>query len=86
MAHDAPCYVLCYADGRVSQVVANSDTEAEAVALERFDHNAVAAEQWDADGTNDEGDPVERLLIWRSEAESVDDDGAKAIAQLTVVR
>ncbi len=80
-------YVLNYAgSGAVSEIIADSDTEAERIALEQIGDDAVAAEQWDSDGTNDDGRPMERLLIWATEDESVNDDGAKAVAQLTVVR
>jgi len=80
-------YALEMADGSgISEIVADNDTDAEAAALARFGEEAVAADQWDADGTNDDGDPMERLLIWDSEEDSIDDPGANAVAQLTVVR
>lgn len=79
-------YALEYADGRVSEIAADNDTDAEIAALARFGDDAVAADQWDADGTNDYGEQMERLLIWESEEESINDPGAKAVAQLTVVR
>ena len=79
-------YGLEYADGHVTEIVADNDTEAEASALARFGDEAVAADQWDADGQNDDGQPMERLLIWETEEEADNDPGAKAIAQVTVVR
>lgn len=79
-------YALEYADGRVSEIVADDDTEAEIAAMARFGDEAVAAEQWDGDGSNDDGEPCERLLIWDCEADSINDPGAKAVAKLTVVR
>jgi hypothetical protein len=40
---------------------------------------------WEADGFNDDGQPMARLLIWACEADSVNDSGEKAIATLSVV-
>jgi hypothetical protein len=80
-------YVLNYAgSGAVSEIVADSDMEAARIALDLIGGDAVAADQWDADGQNDDEEPMERLLIWACEEDSRDDPGAKAIAQLTVVR
>lgn len=79
-------YTLEYTDGQVVKIVADNDTEAETAALARFGDAAVAAEQWDAGGTSDDGEPIERLLIWETEEDSIDDPGAKAVAQLTAVR
>lgn len=79
-------YALEYADGRVTEIVADNDTDAELAAMARFGEDAVAADQWDAAGVNDDGKQCERLLIWESEADAENDPGAKAVAQLTVVR
>ncbi len=79
-------YALEYADGRVSEIVADNDNQATAAALARFDDDAVACEQWDSRGRNDDGKPVERLLIWENEGDAENDPGAKAVAELTVVR
>lgn len=80
-----PTYTLEYADGRATDIVADDDTAAEQAALDRFGDDAVAAEQWDAYGTNDEGQPMKRLLIWESEDDAADDAGANAIAYLTII-
>lgn len=80
-------YVLNFAGGgQVSEIVADNDREAAREALARIGDGAVTAEQWDAAGANDDGQSMERLLIWATEADSNNDDGAKAAAQLTVVR
>ena len=77
-------YALEYADGRVSEIVADNDTEAELAALARFD-DAIIADQWDADGWNCEDEPMKRILIWDSEESAYNDAGANAIAALTTV-
>lgn len=79
-------YALEYADGRVTEIVADNDTDAEFAALARIGDDAVAAEQWDADGCNDDERTCERLLLWSCEADSINDAGQKSIAKLTVVR
>ena len=79
-------YALEYADGRVTEIVADDDPAAELAALARFGADAVAADQWDADGLNDDGLRCERLLIWACEDDARNDNGAKSVAQLTVVR
>ena len=79
-------YALEYADGRVSEIVADTDTDAITAALDRFDEGAVVADQWDADGQDHEYRPRERILIWSSEEDSENDSGATAIAQLIVTR
>lgn len=80
-------YALNYAGtGAVSEIVADCDADAEQQALDLIGEGSVAAEQWDADGQNDVGDLMERLLIWACEGDSINDDGAKAAAQLTAVR
>ena len=53
-------YGLNYADGRVTEIVADNDSEAEVAALARFGREAVAACQWDTAGHNDGGEPMER--------------------------
>jgi len=80
-------YVLNFAGtGATSEIVADTDTDAISQAEELLGADVVSAEQWDADGTNDEGQRMERLLFWASEADAQNDPGARAIAQLTVVR
>ena len=79
-------YVLEHANGAKQTIEAEHDADAASEALEIIGDDAVAAEQWDADGTNDDGEPMERLLIWATEADAQDDPGANAVAELTVVR
>lgn len=78
-------YVLEYADGRTEEIVASNDSDAEAAAMARFDTAAVMCDSWDDDGVNDDGDPMRRKLIWLSEADAQDDDGASAVAELTAM-
>ncbi len=80
-------YALEYTDGRVNDIVADNDQEAIATALARFEPEAVAAEQWDNAGSDEDDQPRERLLIWADDNDMVrDDDGSQAVAQITVVR
>jgi hypothetical protein len=74
--------VIEYADGRVSEYI---DEQQARDQVEREYPDAVFADQWDAAGHNDEGEPMERLLVWSCEADAVDDAGAKAVCQLTRV-
>ena len=80
-------YVMNYAgSGATREIVADNDTEAELIALRLIGPDAFAADQWDSDGVNDDDQPMERLLLWDCEEDSVNDDGGKAVAELTVVR
>ena len=79
-------YTLEWADGRVTDIVADDDASAETAAMARFGADAVAAEQWDDAGVNDDGEPCERLLIWADEEAAENDPGSNAVAQLCVVR
>ncbi len=81
-------YALEYTDGRVNDIVADSDHEAIAIVLARFDDmpgSRVISEDWDNAG-NEDGRRRERLLIWESEADAEGDDGSHAIAQITALR
>lgn len=55
--------------------------EARAILEDQYP-GCVFAEQWDADGTNDEGRPMERLLVWASEQDADNDPGVRAVAQI----
>lgn len=80
-------YVLNYAgSGATSEIYANNDTDAIIEAPLLLGEDTVEAAQWDADGCNDDGEPMKRILFWIDEqsAES-DDNGTRSIAQLTVV-
>ncbi|CAB4177837.1 hypothetical protein UFOVP1004_26 [uncultured Caudovirales phage] len=80
-------YVLNYAgSGATREIVADTDKEAKRVALSLIGETAVAGWQWDDNGTNDDGQQMERLLLWTSEEMAENDDGARAVAELTVVR
>ena len=84
-------YTLNYVDsGRVTEFFASDDTEAADIAVTRlaagYGDDITVADQWDADGQNDDGRPCERLLIWACKDDAASDDGSRAIAQLTVVR
>lgn len=78
-------YAIEYTDGRVTEISASNDTEAESTAMDRFGDDAVICDSWDQAGTNDDGEQCWRKLIWASEEDSDNDPGDKAIAQLTVV-
>lgn len=80
-------YALEYTDGQVSDIVADTDQEAIAAALARFEPEAVAAEAWDNAGSDEDNRQRERLLIWADDNDMVrDGDGSQAVAQITVVR
>jgi hypothetical protein len=76
--------------GEVDEFFAAHDGAAEVEALrmlaDRGYPDAIPADQWDGDGTNDDGQPCERLLFWANADDAENDAGAKAIAQLCVVR
>lgn len=84
-------YVLEIASGgQTHEFAADNDYDAEQQALATLADlgydDPVAADDWTGDGTNDDGQPCERLLFWASEADAENDPGTKGIAQLTVVR
>lgn len=69
-------YTMQWANGRPSQTIeAKNKAEAESAALSLAGSGAVAYD-WDAN----------RLLIWASEADSVNDDGQNAIAVVIAKR
>jgi hypothetical protein len=80
-------YVLEYANGAIDELCARDDDHAVSMALNILrdlgHDDAVAADQWDSDGTNDDGEPMKRILIWSCEEDAQNDSGAKSIAQLT---
>lgn len=45
----------------------------------------VWADNWDANGQNDDGELCERLLVWAGEEDAQDDPGVNSVAQLTKV-
>ena len=50
-----------------------------------YDANELTAGDWDADGTNDDGEQCYRMLFWAREADAENDPGANAICQLCKV-
>lgn len=79
-------YALEYRDGRVTEIAATTDGEAESMACRRIGGDAIIADDWDWTGIDDDGNDHFRALIWESVEDSIDDDGAKAVAELTVVK
>jgi hypothetical protein len=84
-------YTLNVADsGEVDEFFAKHDGAAEVEArrmlADRGYPDAIPADQWDGDGTNDDGQPCERLLFWANADDAENDPGAKSIAQIEVVR
>lgn len=74
--------------GEVTEFWADSDEEAIAevtVMLRDRGYDPVINDSWDADGENDDGLPTKRLLVWGSEEESLNDDGANAIAEVSTI-
>jgi len=80
-------YVLNRAgSGAISEICAEDDCDAISQATELLGGDPVAADQWDADGSDDDGGPMERLLFWENSHYAANDPGQNSIAQLTVVR
>lgn len=77
--------INCADTGSVIEIVAVSDEAAIRAVRSRLGQDVVIADQWDADGTNDDGVQMWRLLIWDSEADAENDCGQNSIAQLTRV-
>lgn len=40
------------------------------------------AGEWEPDGTGDDGQPMERRLVWTSESDSEGDDGSRAVCEM----
>lgn len=76
-------YVLGRVDGSVTTIYEESDGEAILAAIGILGHDVVAAEQWDSDGSDDDGQPLKRILFWESEEDAQNDDGSRAIAALS---
>lgn len=81
-------YVLEFnGSGEVSEGQFRNDTEAQAwvesvLEARGYDVELLVCGDWDADGKNDDGDQVYRLLYWANEADADADAGANAICQL----
>ena len=79
-------YVIEFADGSISEHFCQDDEQAVQQALEILrdlgHDDAVAADQWDANGVNDDGEPMKRILIWENKNDAKNDNGAKSIAQV----
>jgi len=76
-------YTLEYADGRVNDIVADSDNEAVQYAMDRFDEGSLHNHEWDTYGPC--GDNGRRMLIWENETEAYGDDGSHAVAMVVAV-
>ena len=84
-------YVLNFASGATSEGHFNRDSEAMNWAIDILEHHGhdpseIVTGDWDANGRNDDEQPMERMLFWANEADSENDAGAKAIVSLEVVR
>ena len=71
--------------GATSEIHAANDAAAIAEAESIIGGDVVVADQWDADGTNDDDEPCKRILFWADEESADNDDGANAIAELSTV-
>jgi hypothetical protein len=76
--------------GEVTEGQFSNDTEAqlwvEAVLDARgYDADELLSGDWDADGTNDDGEQCYRMLFWANESDAENDPGVNAICQLCKV-
>lgn len=79
-------YVLSFSgSGETSEINAANDDAAIKEAINLLGEDTVVAEQWDADGYNDDDKPCKRILFWADEESAENDAGANAIAQLSTV-
>lgn len=82
-------YVLEYCGGGgISENHCDNDVEAlnwVECALEYYGYDAAELTygDWGSDGINDDGEPLERMLIWADEASSINDPGTNAIASIS---
>lgn len=71
--------------GGETEILAETEKKAIAMALEIIGQGAISAENWDTAAPNDDGEPCKRLLIW-DDAELADNDpGQHAVAQLVTI-
>lgn len=87
-----PKYYFELADsGTVSEWICENDTEATLMATDQliaegYDAEVIVeADDWSADGVNDDGEQCYRLLFWGCLDESNNDSGANSIAQISRV-
>lgn len=79
-------YTLNFAGtGATSEIFAKDDQDAISQATLVIGGDPVVCDQWDSDGINDDDQPCKRLLIWASEEDADNDDGANAVAELSTV-
>lgn len=77
--------------GEVSEWICDSDVDAVSQAVSRLERQGydageiVEADDWTADGLNDDGEQCYRLLLWACEEDAANDNGAKSIAQVSRV-
>lgn len=50
-----------------------------------YDADELVCGDWDADGSNDDGDQCWRMLFWANESDADNDAGSNAICQLCKV-
>ncbi len=78
-------YVLNWSGtGAISEIFADTDEDAIAQAID-LTRAPIVADQWDADGWNDDGEPCKRILLWDTEELAENDAGAKATASLSTI-
>lgn len=76
-------YVLSIVgSGATSEIYADSDRAAIRQAKDLLG-TCTVADQWDADGANDEGYACKRILFWACDEDGESDPGANAIASLS---
>jgi hypothetical protein len=74
-------YAIEYADGAVTEVVADTDAEAVRSARGRFSDETFFARYWEDDGVNNQGELCRRISVWSSKEDAA--NGVKAVAKLT---
>ena len=80
------CYVLNWAgSGATSEINADDDDDAIRQARLILGGSPVVADQWDANGWNEDDQPCKRILFWADEADAENDAGVNAVAQLSTI-
>lgn len=75
--------------GQVDEFFADSESQAIKTAKDMLADRGfdapVFCDDWDALGSNDEDEPMKRMLVWACEEDSENDDGGHAIAELQTI-
>lgn len=71
--------------GGETEIMAATEKQAIARALEIIGEGSLAAENWDTAPANDDGEPCKRLLIWDDAELAENDPGRHAVAQLVTI-